>query len=115
MTALTDNQRYHLILADIAMAAAIRTHDRDHAVAVEAGAYEPACIRDGWLARNQDAGLRTRVTAMASAGVASLQGVTAERLAAAAETYGVPLAPELAERIVGHFADKRNAVLTYDR
>lgn len=115
MTNLTENQRYHLILADIAMAAAIRTHDAGHAVVIAAGDYVPACVRDGWLAQNEDPALRKRITAMASAGVASLQGVTAERLAAAAETYGVPLAAGLAERMVEFFADKRNAVLTYDK
>ena len=115
MTNLTDNQRYHLILADIAMAAAIRTHDCGSAVTVGAEDYSPASIRDSWLAGNQDPALRRRVTAMATAGVASLQGVTAERLATAAQTYGVPLAPGLAEQMVEHFAAKRDAVLTYDR
>jgi hypothetical protein len=115
MSTLTENQRYHLILADIAMAAAIRTHDQGYVIATGAEDYVPACIRDGWLARNQDPELRKRVTAMASAGVASLQGVTAERLAAAAQTYGVPLTPDLAERMVDHFAARRDAVLTYDR
>jgi hypothetical protein len=115
MSTLTDNQRYHLILADIAMAAAIRTLDGAHVIAISAEAYVPACLRDAWLAQTTDPGLRKRVSAMASAGVASLQGVTAERLAAAAETYGVPLALELAEHIVEHFNAKRDAILTYDR
>lgn len=115
MDNLTDNQRYHLILADIAMAAAIRTYDPGYVIAFGDGGYGPADVRDRWLAGPPDDGLRRRVTALANAGVASLQGQPAAKLAAAAAAYGIPLAPGLAERMAGHFADKRNAVLTYDK
>lgn len=115
MTTLTANQTYHLILADIAMAAAIDTHDPDYIVVTGAEGYTPGCLRDGWLERVADDLLRRRVTAMASAALASLQSLNAERLAKMAENYGVPLAPELAGQIVEHFTNKRDAVLTYNR
>ncbi len=115
MSTLTENRHFHLILADIAMAAAIKTHDRGYVIAIGPEEYQPAAIRDAWLARNADESLRRRVTAMATAGVAALQGASPAQLTAAAETYGVPLVPGLAERIVEHFSDRRHAVLTYDR
>jgi hypothetical protein len=112
---LTANQHFHLILADIAMAAAIAIHDKDYAMAVGADDYTPACIRDAWLARTGDAGLRQRVMALASAALRSLQDMTTDQLTKAGETYGVPLSLDLAGRIADHFAAKRDAVLTYDR
>ena len=79
MDNLTDNQRYHLILADIAMAAAIRTYDPGYVIAFGDGGYGPADVRDRWLAGPPDDGLRRRVTALANAGVASLQGQPAAK------------------------------------
>ena len=108
--AADDCERLH-----IAMAAAIRIYDRDYRIAVEQAAYVPAAIRDAWLERTSDLGLHRRVTALANAGVGSLQGLPAYRLAAAAVAHGVPLPPDLAERMAEHFAGKREAVLTYDR
>jgi hypothetical protein len=115
MAAQTDNQYYHLILADIAMAAAIRTCDHEYVRDADDKDYVPASIRDGWLARTSNPSLRQRVLALASAGLASLQKLEAEPLARAAETYGVPLAPGQAGLIAEHFANKRDAVLTYTR
>ena len=43
------NQQYHLILADIAMAAAIKTYDRDYKPPPASEAYRPGSIRDRWL------------------------------------------------------------------
>jgi hypothetical protein len=111
----TANQQYHLILADIAMAAAIKTYDRDYEPAAGGAAYHPGSIRDGWLGRTSDGGLRRHVTAMATAGVASLAGMPPERLGSAAAAYGVPLDPDLVSRIAEHFSAKRDAVLTYRR
>lgn len=115
MTALTDNQRYHLILADIAMAAAIRAYDPGYALGTGEAGYAPGAVRDGWLAGATNPGLRRRVTALANAGVGSLQELPAEKLAAAAAGTGIPVTPDLAARIADHFATKRDAVLTYDR
>ncbi len=111
----TANQQYHLILADIAMAAAIKTYDRDYEPSSSGGAYHPGSIRDGWLGRTSDDGLRRQVTAMATAGVASLAGLPPEQLGSAAAAYGVPLDPDLVLRIAEHFSSKRDAVLTYRR
>src|SRR5690348_1644619 len=102
MAAPTDNQYYHLILADIAMMAAINTYDRQFATETGA-AYVPGSIRDGWLARTGDPALRSRVTAMATAALGSLKNMAATQLAAAAQTYGVPLAADEAERMEQHF------------
>lgn len=115
MTAPTENQTYHLILADIAMAAAIRIYDRDHHVLVEEEAYRPGCIRDAWLEQAADQHLRQKVTAMAKAGLGSLQTMPAEELVFAAQAYGVPLPASDAESLMEHFSNKRDAVLTYRR
>ena len=109
------NQTYHLILADIAMAAAIRVYDRDHVLVGGEAAYQPGCIRDGWLGHTQDQSLRQKVTAMANAGMGSLQRMPAEELVFAAQAYGVPLAATQAESLMEHFSNKRDAVLTYRR
>ncbi len=108
------NQRYHLILADIAMAAAIASCGG--AVEPEDRAnYAPGSLRDRWLARTSESSLRRRVSAMATAGVASLQSMPAERLAAAAAAWGVPFGENLAEQMADHFETKRDALLTYSR
>jgi len=110
----TDNQLFHLILADIAMAAAIKSWNGGEVLAV-ATDYRPGALRDDWLERVTDPTLRQRVSALASAAMLPLQDLAADKLAETAGRYGIPLAPELAERIAQHFTDKRNAVLTYRR
>ena len=112
MHAPTENQQFHMILADIAMMAAISTYDRQSAVAV-GPEYSPGSVREVWLARTGDPALRNRVNAMATAGFASLQGMQAAQLAAAAKTYGFPLTVDDAERMAQHFTDRREAVLRY--
>lgn len=111
----TSNQTYHLILADIAMAAAIKVFDRDHAVAVGHEDYRPGYVRDFWLGQAASDQLRQRVTAMANAGMGSLQAMPAEDLYFAAQAYGVPLEETVAASMAEHFSDKRDAVLTYRR
>jgi hypothetical protein len=112
MAEMTENQFFHLLLADIAMAAAIMTVGSAFAVQAD---YVPGAIRDSWLAAATDDVLKRRVLSLANAGVASLQGVDAAQLLRAAETYGVPVDAALADRISAHFADKRQAILRYRR
>ncbi len=112
MAEMTENQTFHLLLADIAMAAAIRTVGSTFVVPAE---YVPGAIRDAWLGPATDEVLKRRVLSLANAGVASLQGVNAEQLLQAAEKYGVPVDGALAERMSTHFADKRQAILRYRR
>ena len=102
------------MLADIAMAAAIKTFDPDYAIA-GGEAHAPGAIRDAWLAQCVDERLKKRVSAMASAGVNSLKALDADQLAAAAETYGISLAEGASESMADHFEAKRNAVLSYNR
>lgn len=100
------------------MAAAIRTCDPGGGVEAEAhetAAHAPGRLRDAWLERTADPALRRRVTAMANAGLASLQQLPAATLVETAARYGAPLTAELAEELAAHFAAKRNAVLTYNR
>ena len=111
---LSANQRYHLMLADIAMAAAIKTFDPDYAIA-GSDTRAPGSVRDAWLAQCSDESLRQRVSAMASAGVNALKALGADRLAAVAETYGIRLADGASELMAEHFEAKRNAVLSYNR
>lgn len=110
MAELTENQRFHLLLADIAMAAAIRGCGSSFTVGAD---YAPGTVRDAWLAAATDEGLKRRVMALANAGFASLQGVPSAQIAKAAEAYGIPLDAALAEEIAGHFTAKREAVLRY--
>ena len=112
MAEMTENQSFHLRLADIAMADAIATAGSTFAAPVD---YAPGAIRDSWLAAATDDVLKRRVLSLANAGVASLQGVDPEQLLRAAEKYGVPVDAELADRISAHFADKRQALLRYRR
>lgn len=112
MTELTENQRFHLLLADIAMAAAIRGCGSTFTLD---GGYTPGALRDGWLAATTDDGLKKRVMALANAGFASLQGVPPEQIARAAQTHGLPVDAALAEEIAGHFTAKREAVVRYRR
>ncbi|MCR6629183.1 MAG: hypothetical protein NVV74_03510 [Magnetospirillum sp.] len=113
MEIVTDNQRFHLILADVAMAMAISTLDGGKPVCE--GDYQPGAVRDGWLARVTDPALRQRVTALANAGLGALQAVAGEDLVEKARRFGVPLSAELAREICEHFAVRRERVLTYRR
>ncbi len=110
---LSANQRYHLMLADIAMAAAIKTLDPGYAIA--GAALAPGALRDAWLAQCGDGALKQRVSAMAAAAINSLKQLTADQLAAAAGRYGVALADGASERLADHFEAKRNAVLSYNK
>ncbi|MGE4281878.1 MAG: hypothetical protein AB7G62_20020 [Magnetospirillum sp.] len=115
MTALTMNQQYHLILADIAMAAAIKTYDPEYVFYTGSAGYAPGTIRDQWLADTADQQVVKRVVAMANAGIGSLQAMEPDRLAKLADQYGVPVGQELAGMIAGHFDAKREAWLSYGR
>ena len=97
---LSANQRYHMVLADIAMAAAIKTFDPGYAIA-GGETCAPRSVRDSWLAQCSDESLKKRVSAMASAGVNSLKALDADQLAAAAERYGVSLADGASELMAG--------------
>ena len=112
MAEMSENQRFHLLLADIAMVAAIKTVGSTFSAPAE-GAYEPGVIRDVWLAEVSDAELKRKVMALANAGVASLQGVDPDQLTRAAEKYGIPINGALADRIAVHFTDKREAIIRY--
>ena len=115
MAGLSDTQQYQLILSDIAVMAAIATYDRPFADSVTAAKteYIPGAVHEQWLARTEDTGLKRRVLAMATAGLQSLIGMTAPKLAAAALSYGVPLTDEEAELMQQHFTKRREAVLRY--
>lgn len=113
MDPVTDNQRFHLILADVAMAMAINTLDSGAPVCE--GEYRPGAVRDGWLIRVTDPLTRQRVTALANAGLAALQAIEGEDLVEKARRFGVPLSAELAQEICDHFATRRERVLTYRR
>jgi len=108
---LTRNQTFHLILADIAMAMAVTTVTGE-TIPLD-GEYVPGRPRDLWLERAEGGPERQRVMALASAGLAALQALEGEALAAQARRYGVPLSDQLAAEICTHFVDRRNAVLTY--
>ncbi len=112
MAEMSENQKFHLLLADIAMAAAIKTSGSSFSPP-PAGAYQPGVIRDEWLAAVTDGELKRKVLALANAGVASLQGVDPDQLARAAEKYGIPIDGILADRIAVHFTDKREAIIRY--
>jgi hypothetical protein len=104
-----------LTVADIAMAAAIGTHDSGYVFPVTDADYVPGSLREGWLAGTSDIALQKRGTAMASAAAGPLQGMCPEQLVTAAKKYGVPPAPGMAQRMAGYFDAKRNAVLSYNR
>ncbi|OIQ93812.1 hypothetical protein GALL_241950 [mine drainage metagenome] len=109
-------QRSHLILADIAMAAAIRTYDPGFDLAACLQGYGPGAVRDRWLdAHTADQGLCRRVTTLANAGVQSLQSHSAAQLIDIAQSYGLPLSAAAAGEIADHFTRRREAVLTYRR
>ena len=112
MAELTENQVFHLLLADIAMAAAITTAGSSFETPVN---YRPGAIRDAWLANVGNDVLKRRVLAMANAGVASLQGVAPDQLARAAEKFRIPIDEALADRIAEHFEGKRQAIIRYRR
>lgn len=112
MAEMTDNQLFNLLLADIAMAAAIKTNGE---ALTPPENYAPGVIRDAWLAANKDEVKQRRVLSLANAALASLQGVDGPQLTQAAEKYGVPIDAELGEKISKYFEDKRQALLRYRR
>jgi hypothetical protein len=114
MKELSAKQEYHLIVADIALAASIATWG-NAATVWPGGAYTPGCIYEAWQARTGDERLRKRVMAMATAGASALQRLPGERLAATAAGFGIPLDAETAERIAEYFTGKREMVLQYNR
>lgn len=103
---------FQAILGDIALAAAMTSCG---VASVATGDYQPGAIRQLWLAAAAEGELRRRVNALATAGTASLCAQPATALLAAAATYGVPLDADTAEAIAGHFAARRDALMTYDR
>lgn len=107
-------RHFHLILADIAVAAAAQSLGHSAQLAA-AGDYVPGAIRDLWQENAPDDAALRRVNALANAGTASLQQQDAGKLALAAQRYGIPLDATLAEEIAGHFAERRDAVMTYNR
>jgi len=113
MDALTDNQRFHLVVADIATRAAI-TALAGPLPAAE-GPYRPGELRDQGLAALGDAALRRRVMALANAGLGSLQRMEPEALAAQAARVGVPIDADLARAVSTHFTQRADRVLTYRR
>lgn len=114
MTGSLQNKDFHLILADIAVAAAVKSYCEIDILTSDQ-AYEAGAIRDRWQTQAPDGGLLRRVNALASAGIGSLQKLPAAALLKAAQRYGVPLDTATAEAIAQHFSDKREAVLMYDR
>jgi hypothetical protein len=113
MSAPTQNQTFHLILADIAMAMAVQTLKAGETAI--GNVYIPGSIRDSWLEKDQDRLMRQRVIALANAGLSSLSTLDAPALLDKAQRFGVPIDSALSEEIAQHFVDKRNAVLTYNR
>jgi hypothetical protein len=106
---------YHLILIDIAFAAAARACGEQIDAPVPGSEYRPGSIRSRWLARQAPHAVQQRVTALAAASSASLSRISAAQLLTLAARYGVPVAEEIAERIASYFQSRRDAVLTYDR
>jgi hypothetical protein len=106
---------FHLILIDIAFAAAAQACGVQADEPGPATAYVPGSIRSRWLARNAPPDVQQRVTALATASSASLSQITAEQLLTLAARYSVPVAPETAERIATYFLSKREGLITYNR
>lgn len=115
MSAPTTNQYFHLLLGDIAMAAAISTYDPEYALAEPLMDYAPGQVRDVWLAQVADSTLRQRVLGLANASMGSLQRMEREALTATAAHYAIPIDAELAREVADHFERRRNAVLRYRR
>jgi hypothetical protein len=113
MSTLTDNQRFHLILGDIAMRMALATLGVGLAPLAEP--YSPGEGRESGLAALGDETMRRRVLALANAGLAALQRLEPDRLAEQAGRFGVPLDAALAQAVSTHFINQRDAVLTYRR
>jgi hypothetical protein len=114
MTGPSRNQDYHLILADIAIAAAVKSSCNIDILASDQD-YVVGSMRDRWQTHTADGALLRRVNALANAGIGALQKQPAAALLAAAQRYGVPLDASTAEAIAEHFSNKRDAVLMYDR
>jgi len=109
----TLNQKYHLILADVAMAMAAATVE---GIPIPLPPdYQPGAVRDDWLAAEHDPFLRRRVLALASAAMGSLQEMSGDRLHGEAQRFGVPLAADEAAAVSAHFTARRERVLTYRR
>lgn len=111
----TRNQRFHLLLGDIAMAVAIDTYDRSYDRSPGSGGqpYEPGHLRDRWLAQVTDDEQRRRVCAMANASMGALQRMEGDMLSSQAQRWGIPIDAELAAGIAEHFETKRTALLRY--
>ena len=109
----TTNQRFHLIMADIAMAASIQVHDPDYQWAADA--YAPGSLRDAWLGQVTDKLLSMRVTSMANAAMGALLKEGADKVVETAARHRIPVDAALAAEMVEHFQNKRDAVLTYRR
>ncbi|WBU31194.1 hypothetical protein OOZ54_06790 [Rhodopseudomonas palustris] len=108
-------RHFHLILADIAIAAAVKGLGHADLAATGEQDYVPGAVRDRWQEIAPDDAALRRVNQLANAGLASLQQQGAEQLAASAARYGIPLSPAIAADIAGHFSGRRDAVMTYDR
>ncbi|MET0390164.1 MAG: hypothetical protein ABW321_29600 [Polyangiales bacterium] len=113
MTSDIGPQQFHLVLMDIATAAAARANGVEETI--DPATYVPGGIRTAWHERKDNRDLCQRVNALATAGSTSLSQVPADKLSALAEQYGVPLRAEDAQRIADYFQNKRDAVLTYNR
>jgi hypothetical protein len=110
----TANKDYHLILADIAIAAAVKSCCAIDVLASDQD-YTAGAVRDRWQVLAPNESLLRRVNALATAGIGALQKQPAAALLKAAQAYSVPLDASTAEAIAQHFSDKRDAVLMYDR
>lgn len=111
----TTNQTYHLILADIAMIAVVRSLAGEDRAPVVSDPYVPGNPRDAWLAAETDRLLTLRVKAAANAGLGALLAAPAAIILKAANETGVPMTEERADEIAEFFQNKRDAVLRYRR
>jgi hypothetical protein len=114
MSELSKNQIYHLILADIAMVAAVGANG-SRVLPEDREDYAPGSIRDRWIARTPDSTWKRSILAMANAGVASLQQMSAESLIMTAERMGVEFEDGMGKGIAEFFTNKRDAVLLYNK
>ena len=111
----TANQRYHLMLADIAMAAAIKTFDPDYAIAGGEG-MRAGAVRDAWLAQCADEGLQQARERNGIRGRQRAEGAGRGTARGGGRRPTASRSPMAAsERMADHFEAKRNAVLSYNR
>jgi hypothetical protein len=106
---------YVSIVADIAMAAALRVHDPDYVVPDRWAGGNYGRLRDRWLKTNPGPTARETILGLASAGATALTRMPADRLRAVAGTYGFDLPDDLAAAVAKHFSERREEVLTYRR